>query len=60
MKSTTKKQIPAGINNKHDTPLFETLAIADGAKGRDPQTNVAIPSDIAVAQAKEWVDENRL
>jgi len=49
-----------GVNEKYDAPLFSTLAIADGSKGRNPETNVAIPSELAVEQAKEWVDENRL
>ena len=54
------KNKTAAQPNKTDTPLFETLALADGASGRDPNTNIAMPSDIAVTQAKEWVDENRL
>ena len=50
----------SGINQKYDAPTFENLAISDDSEGRDPGTNAAIPSDQAVAQAKEWVDENRL
>ncbi|MCL2571853.1 MAG: DUF3787 domain-containing protein [Defluviitaleaceae bacterium] len=49
-----------GINVKYDTPLFDTLAILDDSAGRDVDSNVAIPSELAVEQAKEWVDENRL
>ena len=69
MKSENKKAIPTnqglqqystGINQKYDTPLFETLAMADGASGKDDKTNVAIPSDQAVMRGKKWVDENRL
>ena len=69
MKPTNKKAIPTneglqqystGSNAKYDTPLFSTLAMADDADGRDPDTNVAIPSDAAVMQGKKWVDENRL
>jgi len=54
------QQHSTGINQKYDAPLFETLALTDDALGHDPATNVAIPSDEAVEQAKEWVDENRL
>ena len=69
MKSEDKNPIPTnqglqrfstGINKKYDAPMFETLAMADSSMGRDSETNVAIPSDIAVEQGKEWVDENRL
>ena len=69
MKSENKKAIPTNqglqqfskdINQKYDTPLFSTLVMADDADGRDPATNVAIPSDMAVEQGKKWVDENRL
>ena len=54
------QQHSSGINQMYDAPLFETLALADDSEGHDPATNIAIPSDEAVAQAKEWVDENRL
>jgi len=63
-----KKSIPAdqglqrhstGVNEKYDTPVFETLAILDET-GRDADTNVAVPSEDAIEQAKGWVDENRL
>ena len=54
------QQHSTGINQKYDAPLFETLALADATEGRDAQTNVAIPSDMAVEHAKKWVDENRL
>jgi len=54
------QQFSTGINQKYDTPLFETLAIADDAGGRDPASKAAIASDQAVADAKKWVDENRL
>ena len=54
------QQFSTGVNEKYDTPMFETLALADGAHGRDAATNVAMPSDMAVEKAKEWVDENRL
>jgi len=69
MKPENNKPIPTnkglqrystGINQKYDTPMFETLAMADSSMGHDPGTNVAIPSDLAVEQGKEWVDENRL
>ena len=69
MKPNTKNPIPTnqglqqfstGINQKYETPLFETLALSDDSEGRDPDTKAAIPSDQAVAQAKKWVDENRL
>ena len=49
-----------GINQKYDSPLFETLALADDTAGRDPATKVAIASGRAVRDAKKWVDENRL
>jgi len=54
------QQYSTGINQKYDTPLFETLALADGSAGRDQETKAAIASDQAVEQAKKWVDENRL
>ena len=54
------QRFSTGVNQKYDTPMFETLAMADNSKGREPETNVAIPSDLAVEQGKEWVDENRL
>ena len=54
------QQYSTGINQKYDAPLFSTLVLADDAGGRDAATNVAIPSDMAVEQGKEWVDENRL
>ena len=54
------QQYSTGINKKYDTPLFETLALADGSGGRDPATKAAIASEQAVADAKKWVDENRL
>ena len=69
MKTENKNAIPTnqglqqystGINQKYDTPLFSTLALSDDAGGRDAATNVAIASDMAVEQAKKWVDENRL
>lgn len=40
------------------TPAFETLAILD-AKRKTPETNISIPSQRAVEEAKEWVDENQ-
>ena len=55
-----RQLLATGSNQKYDAPLFDTLAIADGSQGRDPSTNVAIPSDDAVLQAKKWVDDNRL
>jgi len=54
------QQYSTGINKKYDTPLFESLALTDDSKGRDPATKAAIPSDQAVRDAKKWVDENRL
>jgi len=39
-------------------PEFETLAILD-AKKKTPETNISIPSQRAVEEAKEWVDENQ-
>ena len=69
MKPDNKNAIPTnqglqqhstGVNQKYDAPLFSTLVLTDETGGRDPATNVAIPSDMAVEQAKKWVDENRL
>ena len=54
------QQYSTGINKKYDTPLFETLALADDANGHDPKTGAAIPSQDAILEAKKWVDENRL
>ena len=36
---------------------YETQAISD-ATYREPQTNVAVPSDVCVEEGKEWVDDN--
>jgi hypothetical protein len=56
MKGNKKNAIPAneglqrfssGINEKYSSPSFETLA----ATSAEPQD---------IADAKEWVDENRL
>ena len=69
MKSDKKNAIPTdkglqqystGINQKYDTPLFSTLAIADDSAGRDPASKTAIASGQSVRDAKKWVDENRL
>jgi len=54
------QRFSSGINKKYDTPVFETLALADDAGGHDPKTGAGIPSDDAIFAAKEWVDENRL
>ena len=54
------QQYSTGINQKYDTPLFSTLAIADDSAGRAPDSKAAIASDQAVRDAKKWVDENRL
>ncbi|MCL2405435.1 MAG: DUF3787 domain-containing protein [Defluviitaleaceae bacterium] len=54
------QQYSTGVNQKYDTPLFETLALADDSGGHDPSTKAGIASDQAVADAKKWVDENRL
>ena len=37
--------------------VFQSLAILDSAE-QDSVTNVAIPSQFAVEDAKDWVDEN--
>lgn len=39
-------------------PMFLTLAILDKAC-TEPETNISIPSAIAVEDAKSWVDENQ-
>ena len=44
----------AATNRADETPLFATLGMFDGE--RDPKTKTAIPSDMAVEQAKDWVD----
>jgi hypothetical protein len=40
-------------------PAFVTLALAD-KETRDRRTNASRPSDNAVVEAKEWVDEHKL
>ena len=50
------QQFATEINGEFDTPLFETMPIADDT-ARNPQTGVAIPSTMAIDAAKEWVDE---
>ena len=44
-------------NNKSVNPVFETYAILDHSH-RDKTTNVCIPSEQAVSDAKDWVDLN--
>ena len=36
-------------------PVFSTLAILDSTN-IDPNTGIALPSDMAVQQAKEWIE----
>jgi len=51
------------MKNKKDkkpSPLLDTTPLSDSSKGRKKDSNVAIPSDLSVEQAKKWVDENRL
>ena len=45
---------------KEETPLFQGTAMADDTRGRDAKTNVAIPSDDAEKQLKEWMEEGKL
>jgi len=45
------------ISNKDfEKPLFESIAISDDSYGHDPHSNVAIPSHMAINEAKDWVD----
>ncbi|MCL2217912.1 MAG: DUF3787 domain-containing protein [Defluviitaleaceae bacterium] len=44
-------------NRDFEVPLFESISIADDSLGHDPRTNVAIPSTMAVDEAKSWVDD---
>ena len=44
--------------NKNLTPEFETLAITDSTD-KVPVTNVVIPSEQAIEDAKDWVDSNQ-
>ncbi len=47
-----------GKGNHGLTGAFDTLAITQPSK-HQPKTNVAIPSDAQVAEAKDWVDHNK-
>lgn len=42
---------------KDFVPVFETMAILDETEST-PVTNIAIPSEEAVKDAKDWVDHN--
>ena len=53
------QRFSTGINEKYDTPVFETLAITEDSH-KDPRTGAAIPTRESIADAKRWVDENRL
>ena len=47
------------INKKHPhNPTFETLAILDRTH-TEPVTNVSMPSEQAIIDAKDWVDYNK-
>ncbi len=41
------------------TKVFETNPITQAEK-REPQSNAAIPSEMDVKEAKDWVDFNKL
>jgi len=43
-------------NRDFETPLFETISLADGSGGIEPISKVAIPSTMAIEEAKSWVD----
>lgn len=46
------------LNKKKDyVPVFETLAILDESDST-PVTNISLPSEEAVKDAKDWVDNN--
>ena len=42
-----------------ETPLFEGTPMADDTGGRDKKTNVAIPSDGALEELKDWMEEGK-
>lgn len=50
------------MNNKtkkeKTVPAFQTFALVD-TKSIDPATNVSIPSEDNVKEAKDWVDYNQ-
>jgi len=39
-----------------ETSLFETVPFANDDKGRNPKSKVAIPSEMSIESAKNWVD----
>ena len=45
--------------DKNIVPVFTTLAVIEG-NDKYKDTNSANPSESAVKQAKDWVDENKL
>ena len=47
-------------NRKEETPLFEGTAMADDTGGRDEKTNVAMPSDGATEELKDWMEQGKL
>jgi len=38
-------------------PLYTTYALAD-VRAVDPVTNVGVPTELGVKEAKDWVDHN--
>ena len=51
-----KKRLPRKKDQVE--PLFQTLSIADVEKV-SPKSGTSIPSEQAVIDAKNWVDENQ-
>ena len=51
-----KKRIPR--KNDQIKPLFQTFSLAD-VEQTSPESSTSIPSEQAVIDAKEWVDDNK-
>ncbi|MCL2840583.1 MAG: DUF3787 domain-containing protein [Defluviitaleaceae bacterium] len=44
-----------------NAPLFESISIADDSEGHMPKSNIAIPSTMAIEEAKDFIDnKNKL
>ena len=44
-------------NSDFEKPLFESIALSDDSYGHEPHSNIAIPSPMAIDEAKNWVDD---
>jgi hypothetical protein len=53
------QRFSTGINTKYDTPIFDTFPLME-AEERDSKTGIAVPSQAAIEQARQWVNKHGL